>query len=328
MLLRLSPVPEATAEIRTPLIAKAGENALQHHSDTSFKSYIVTVITNGFRIGFNRSQHLRSSPKNMPSALDNSDIVGKEIFSRSYRGPVASRVSPPRPNQSLWGYSLLQPAWEWHLIVNLSAPANFSVNDGIDKKLTSSKWMTSSERDRQPVKAGPPGELGWYGKRTRHPSCLAVFPSSGYEMEGSAIHQPDTQLVFRFAPKILNSVADALEWIAKARGAEFTYHYLDDFLVIGAPSSNACSCSLEILLQACSDLGVPVASHKCTSPTTCLIFLGIVIDAVKMDIRPPEEKLKQLKRGFFLEGKVGLHREGTRVSAWTPSTCCKSGTPR
>ena len=115
-------------------------------------------------------------------------------------------------------------------------------------------------------------------------------------MEGSAIHRPDTLIWLRCAPKIFNSVADALEWIAKARGAELTYHYLDDFLVIGAPSSNACSNSLEILLQACSDLGVPVASHKCTGPTTCLIFLGIVIDTVKMEIRLPEEKMKQLKR--------------------------------
>ena len=55
-----STVPEAIAEIRSPLIAKAWENALQHHPDTSLKSYIVTGITNGFRIGFNRSQHLHA----------------------------------------------------------------------------------------------------------------------------------------------------------------------------------------------------------------------------------------------------------------------------
>lgn len=55
-----------------------------------------------------------------------------------------------------------------------------------------------------------------------------------------------------------------------------TNHYLDDFIVIGAPLSRECADSLEILLNTCNELGIPVAVHKCTDPTTCLIFLGIL----------------------------------------------------
>ena len=100
----------------------------------------------------------------------------------------------------------------------------------------------------------------------------------------------------RSAPKIFNSVADALEWIVRARGIRLTYHYLDDFIVIGAPLSKECAKNLEILLNAREELGIPVAIHKTTGPTTYLVFLGILINTIKMEISLPEDKLEQLKK--------------------------------
>ena len=96
----------------------------------------------------------------------------------------------------------------------------------------------------------------------------------------------------RSAPKIFNSIADALEWIVKARGAKLTHHYLDDFIVVGAPMSGECAASLEILLKTCKELGIPVVAL----PHTYLVFLRILIDTQKMEISLPEEKLTQLKR--------------------------------
>ncbi len=99
----------------------------------------------------------------------------------------------------------------------------------------------------------------------------------------------------RSAPKIFNLIADVLEWIVKTRGAKVTHHYLDDFSVVGPPLSGECAASLAILLEACKELGVPVAPHKCMGPTTYLVFLGILIDTQKMEISLPEQKLAQLK---------------------------------
>jgi hypothetical protein len=47
----------------------------------------------------------------------------------------------------------------------------------------------------------------------------------------------DTALPFglRSAPKIFTAIADAVEWILKQAGVKFVIHYLDDFLLIGAP---------------------------------------------------------------------------------------------
>ena len=75
----------------------------------------------------------------------------------------------------------------------------------------------------------------------------------------------------------------------RARGAKFTHHYLDDFIVIGAPMSGDCAASLEILLETCKELGIPVAVHKCMGTTTYLVFLGILVDTHKMEISLPKE---------------------------------------
>ncbi len=47
-------------------------------------------------------------------------------------------------------------------------------------------------------------------------------------------------------------------------------------------------------MQVFEDLGVPVAQEKLEGPTTCLIFLGLEIDSITMQLRLPAEKLAAL----------------------------------
>ena len=55
-------------------------------------------------------------------------------------------------------------------------------------------------------------------------------------------------------------------------------HYLDDFLLLGSPGSNECQINLNIMIQCCETLGVPLAIEKVEGPSTSLTFLGIVLD--------------------------------------------------
>jgi len=45
----------------------------------------------------------------------------------------------------------------------------------------------------------------------------------------------------RSAPKIFNSVADAVEWCVSREGVDYIFHYLDDFAVVGSPDSDTCA---------------------------------------------------------------------------------------
>ena len=72
-------------------------------------------------------------------------------------------------------------------------------------------------------------------------------------------------------------------------------HYLDDFLVLGAPDTNECETAVQKLLDVFSRLGLPVATDKLEGPTTRLVFLGFELDTVAWEIRLPRQKLEELK---------------------------------
>ena len=80
--------------------------------------------------------------------------------------------------------------------------------------------------------------------------------------------------------KIFNAVADPLEWVVKANGARFIWHYIT---------------STTILLHMCNRLGLPLAEEKCEGPATHIIFLGIEIDSMAMELRLPFDKLRRIQ---------------------------------
>lgn len=96
----------------------------------------------------------------------------------------------------------------------------------------------------------------------------------------------DTVLPFgpRSAPKIFNSIADALEWVARENRVINIFHYLDDFLVVGAPGSEECQYGLSTLLGWTEWLGFPVAREKVEGPACRLTLLGIEIDTEALEL--------------------------------------------
>ena len=82
----------------------------------------------------------------------------------------------------------------------------------------------------------------------------------------------------RSALKIFTAFANALQWILLRRGVTFVWHYIDDFIVCGPPTSPECHRTLQIMTSTCEELGVPLAKHKVAGPTSCITVLGIKID--------------------------------------------------
>ena len=74
----------------------------------------------------------------------------------------------------------------------------------------------------------------------------------------------------------------------------YLWDYLDDFITCGLPDSDECGLNLQLLLDICRMLGIPIAEEKLEGPTTLLVFLGILIDTIKGELRLPVEKLIRL----------------------------------
>ena len=107
----------------------------------------------------------------------------------------------------------------------------------------------------------------------------------------------DTCLPFglRSSPKLFNILADLLAWILVHQGITVLLHYLDDFLTIGRPGSSECYRNLQIMIQVCQLLNVPLAIEKIDGPATVLEFLGTLLDTVRMEARLPDDKLIRLR---------------------------------
>ena len=72
-------------------------------------------------------------------------------------------------------------------------------------------------------------------------------------------------------------------------------HYLDDYLTMGKKQTKECENNLALIQQICAWLGVPLKVEKMEGPTEILIFLEVLIDTSKMELRLPTEKLMELK---------------------------------
>ena len=77
-------------------------------------------------------------------------------------------------------------------------------------------------------------------------------------------------------------------------GIRLIFHYLDDFVTVGASHSHKCQLAYKTMLATCEQLGFPVAHAKCKGPMACLSFLGIEVDTASMQLRLPANKLERV----------------------------------
>ena len=129
----------------------------------------------------------------------------------------------------------------------------------------------------------------------------------------------------RSAPLLFSAVADALEWIVRQRGVDHIFHYIDDFVLLGAPESDQCAVGLTTFIQSCETIGCLLAPDKTEGPTTKLTVLGIEFDSKAMEMRLPVEKLQRIQeilsewpakrscRRKELESLVGLLQHANKV---------------
>lgn len=88
-----------------------------------------------------------------------------------------------------------------------------------------------------------------------------------------------------------NAVADALHWHLQRLIFSTTWMII---IILAPPDSPQCQIWMDTLDRECRTLQVPIAPHKREGPTTCLAFLGILIDTVEGELCLPQNKLQRL----------------------------------
>ena len=207
-------------------------------------------------------------------------------------------------------------------ITDLSFPPARSVNDGIDPELCSLSYTTVDRAAEIAARLGRGALLA----KVDIESAFRLIQVHLHDRPLLAVRWQDQIFVdpmlpfgLRSAPKIFNAVADALHWILHSQGIKHLLHYLDDFIMIVPPGSPRCQRNLDTLLRVCTELGVPIASHKTVGPSTCLVFLGIEMDTSVGELRLPNDKLQRLHT--LLQQWEDLFTERTGVLSGLAKSC-------
>ena len=142
--LAYSPVPQFNRGL-SPVIVSALLPFMHQHPDQRFDMYIWNGLRHGFHIGFDRRCHLRQNWCNHPSSLENPSVVQTRIQLELRRSSLVGPLPPGQAKQvhsSPMGLVPKPHLDKWHLIVDLSAPTGFSVNDGSRDDLCSLLYVS------------------------------------------------------------------------------------------------------------------------------------------------------------------------------------------
>ena len=253
------------------------------HRDARYRDYLSEGISAGFWVGFARSQPLLSAAANMPSAAAHPEVVSAFISSELERnrilGPLHLSLAGVMQCNRLGVVPKGHTLGKWRIITDLSFPAGRSVNDGIDPALCSLSYVSVDTVVSMVTALGPGSRLTKVDIEAAY-RLVPVIPMTVHSsVSGGKGNCTATQCCLSVwsAAKIFNALADALEWIIRSRGVSHVAHYLDDFVVVGAPGSPQCADDLRTLESTCRELGVLLAVAKCVAPTTQLTFLGIEV---------------------------------------------------
>ena len=154
---------------------------------------------------------------------------------------------------------------KWRLIVDMSAPSGASVNDSIGESVSSLSYVGVSDAAKAVRSSGQGALLAKVDIRSAYRN-VPVHPHDrwllGMRWDGALFIDTTLPFGLRSSAKIFTAIADAAEWIARQAGVQFIIHYLDDFLIIGAPASSECATALNTLIQIFARLGLPLAIEK------------------------------------------------------------------
>ena len=295
--------PNLAQQAQSPLKPVVWATALKTHPDPTLAYYITEGIKHGFRIGYDYSNHsCNHAHGNLPGAKDHPDIISKYLSDELSKG----RMLGPFPVGAIPGIQISRigvipkksTPGKWRLITDLSFPPGKSVNDGIASDMVSLKYIKVEEIANRVALLGKGSLLAKMDVQEAY-RLVPIHNNDkhllGISSEGQVYIDIALPFGLRSAPLIFTAIADGVQWILEQRGVSDVSHYLDDFITIGPPSTIQCATNQNIITDTCKELGIPLAPHKSVGPTTCLVFLGIEIDTIAMELRLPADKLSNLK---------------------------------
>ncbi|XP_055338425.1 uncharacterized protein LOC129588283 [Paramacrobiotus metropolitanus] len=285
----MSAKPPQTAS--TPLKPDAFRHYMRHHPDQHFVSVVVDMITNGADIGYFGPVCSRFTA-NAKTARDHHDVLLKAIEKEVLLGhTVGPFTKPPFTHFSISSLGVREKKPSGHrVILDLSRPVGNSVNDYIDAEAYTVSYCAVDDAVQLLTRMGI-GAL-MCKQDIKHafrlvPVRPADWPLLGYKVGNHYYYDIVLPFGGRSSPRLFCMISDALHWIVANVSGKFSIlHYVDDFFIVEL-TVEACQFIVNLLLQIAQDLGIPFSPDKAEGPSTCLPFLGIILNSVSQTLSLP-----------------------------------------
>ena len=233
--------------LSTPLHLPAWKRRLGTHPDKDYVNYILNSIEYGFRVGVDDTRVFKSAGQNMLSAKQNPQVIEEylqaEVAKGNILGPFTQETAPPVHINRFGVIPKKYQPGKWRLITDLSYPEGHSVNDAINSELCSLSYVTVDQVAATALSLGRGAMIAKIDIKSAY-RLIPVHPEDrrwlGMKWENKVYIDGMLPFGLRSAPKIFNSVADAVEWCVSREGVDYIFHYLDDFAVVGPPDSDTC----------------------------------------------------------------------------------------
>ena len=238
--------------VHTPLHLAAWRRHLHCHPDRDFTDYILRGIEKGFCIGANPEAMLKPAHRNMKSAQQHPDVINeylqKETHLLNIIGPFHLHTSPEVHINRFGVIPKKHQPGKWQLITDLSFPEGASVNDAIDPRLCSLKYVTVDQVAKKAMQLGTGSLIAKIDIKSAY-RLILVSPLDrhylGMLWNGQVYVDGMLPFGLRSAPKIFNAVADALEWCIAREGIQDIYPALSGRFCHSWPSKLGTVCRLE-----------------------------------------------------------------------------------
>ena len=121
------------------------------------------------------------------------------------------------------------------------------------------------------------------------------FQGFSWPVDGEPRWFVDNRLCFglRLGPSYFNTISNFVHEILSKKFGLRIVNYLDDFIAIGSDFAQCLEAQNDIV-ETLRYLGFHVSYDKLIGPSRSVVYLGIVIDSERMELRLPEGKLAKL----------------------------------
>ena len=153
------------------------------------------------------------------------------------------------------------------MIVDLSFPYNHGVNASISEELSSITYARVDDAVACIRRLGQGTQMVKLDLQSAY-RIIPVQHLLGIRWEDKVYVDRALPFGLRSAPKIFSAVADMLAWALHRAGILHLIHYLDDFLLMGAPDTDEGARVLELALTIFECLGIPVTRLRARLPSS------------------------------------------------------------